>query len=115
MFLAATVLIIYYKQLSEAHEDVLRFRILEDVGMDSRSVRQAIRSQVRMTFFSPLVVALIHACAASGMMLGVVKRFGVVDQGIFDSSFLLVALIFAAVYLVVFAATSHAYFRVVKR
>ena len=45
MFLMATVLIIYYKQISEGYDDRERYQIMQKVGMDKREVRRSIRSQ----------------------------------------------------------------------
>ena len=64
MFTMATVLIIYYKQLSEGYEDRSRFVIMQQVGMSAAEVRATIRSQVLMIFFLPLIMAAIHLAAA---------------------------------------------------
>ena len=53
LFLMATVLIIYYKQISEGYEDKERFAIMEKVGMSQRQVRTAIPDQVRMVSSCP--------------------------------------------------------------
>lgn len=45
-----TVLIIYYKQISEGYEDKERFAIMEKVGMSNAEVKASIRSQVRTVF-----------------------------------------------------------------
>ena len=64
LFLMATVLIIYYKQISEGFDDKERFEIMQTVGMSKREVKKSIHSQVIMVFFLPLVTAVIHICFA---------------------------------------------------
>ena len=54
LFLLSTVLIIYYKQISEGYEDQRRYQIMQQVGMSPREVRSSIRSQVLLVFFLPL-------------------------------------------------------------
>src|SRR5699024_8918898 len=63
VFLMATVLIIYYKQISEGFEDKKRYEIMEKVGMSQKEVRQSIRSQTVKVFFLPLGMAVIHIAA----------------------------------------------------
>ena len=63
-----TVLIIYYKQISEGYEDRERFAIMTKVGMSSSEVKAAIRSQVRTIFFLPITVAVMHLVAAFPML-----------------------------------------------
>ena len=83
MFTMATVLIIYYKQLSEGYEDRSRFVIMQQVGMSAAEVRATIRSQVLMIFFLPLIMAAIHLAAAFPMLFRLISAFGVADQGLF--------------------------------
>ena len=58
MFLMVTVLIIYYKQISEGYDDKGRYKIMQQVGMDKQEVKKSIRSQVLMIFFLPLIMAI---------------------------------------------------------
>lgn len=55
LFLLATVLIIYYKQITEGYEDQTRFRTLQQVGMSKAEVRRTIHSQILTVFFLPLL------------------------------------------------------------
>ncbi|HBG22746.1 MAG TPA: cell division protein FtsX, partial [Peptococcaceae bacterium] len=64
LFIMATVLIIYYKQLAEGYDDRQRFGIMQKVGMSRAEVKQAIKSQVLTVFFLPLVTAVIHIAFA---------------------------------------------------
>ena len=59
-FSSATVLIIYYKQVSEGYEDHDRFVIMQKVGMDKREVRRTINSQVKTVFLLPVLAAGVH-------------------------------------------------------
>ena len=54
----ATVLIIYYKQISEGYEDHDRFRIMQQVGMSQKEVKRTISKQVLTVFFAPLIAVL---------------------------------------------------------
>uniref|UniRef100_UPI002608525A ABC transporter permease n=1 Tax=Clostridium sp. TaxID=1506 RepID=UPI002608525A len=64
LFIMATVLIIYYKQISEGYDDKNRFEIMQKVGMSKAEVKKSIGSQVLMVFFLPLVTAVIHIAFA---------------------------------------------------
>ncbi len=52
VFIIATVLIIYYKQITEGYDDHDRFKIMQNVGMSDKEVRQAIQKQVLTALFS---------------------------------------------------------------
>lgn len=54
VFVFATVLIIYYKQISEGYEDQSRFEIMQKVGMTKKEIRKSINSQILTVFFLPL-------------------------------------------------------------
>ena len=83
LFLMATVLIIYYKQISEGYEDKERFAIMEKVGMSQQQVRTAIRSQVRMVFFLPLLGAIIHLAASFKMISKLMAALGLQNIPLF--------------------------------
>ena len=62
LFLMATVLIIYYKQISEGYEDRERYQIMQKVGMSKKEVRDSIKSQVLLVFFLPLGASILTYC-----------------------------------------------------
>ena len=62
-----TVLVIYYKQISEGYEDRERFVILQKIGLDDLQVKQTIRKQVLTVFFLP-DFAFIHLAFAYHML-----------------------------------------------
>lgn len=56
IFMVGTVLVIYYKQISEGYEDRERFIILQKVGLDQKQIKQTINKQVLTVFFLPLLL-----------------------------------------------------------
>lgn len=115
MFTMATVLIIYYKQLSEGYEDRARFVILQQVGMSADEVRSTIRVQVLMVFFLPLVMAAVHLAAAFPILMRMVSAFGVTNTRLFLLCCLITLAGFALCYVAVYAMTSRKYYSIVKR
>ena len=115
MFTMATVLIIYYKQLSEGYEDRDRFVILQKVGMSAEEVRSTIRVQVLMVFFLPLVMAAVHLAAAYPILMRMVSAFGVYNSTLFLLCCLITLAGFALCYVAVYAMTSRKYYSIVKR
>lgn len=83
VFLFATVLIIYYKQVSEGYDDRGRFRIMQQVGMTPKEVKATIRTQVLLMFFLPLVTAAIHIAFAFPLIKQIVFAFGLQNVHLF--------------------------------
>lgn len=113
VFLAVTVMIIFYKQVSEGYEDKERYRIMEQVGMSNVEVKSAIETQIRMVFFLPIVVAVLHVVAAFPMIRRVLSLL-IMDSGqLFVWCLVTTVLVFAVIYYVVFRITSKIYYRIV--
>lgn len=114
LFLMATVLIIYYKQLSEGYADQKRFMILQQVGMTHAEVSSAIRSQVLMVFFLPLIVACIHTCFASPIVNNLLYLMNMQNPSLFAACLAGCFLVFAVIYALVYFATAHVYNQIVQ-
>ncbi len=114
LFLLATVLIIYYKQISEGYEDADKYKTLQDVGMDQTSIRRTIRTQVLTTFFMPLLMAVVHIGFVYPMVLQIVSRIGVVDSAIFASSIGIALAGFVIIYILVYWLTSGTYYHIIS-
>lgn len=113
VFLAVTVMIIFYKQVSEGYEDKERYRIMEQVGMSNVEVKSAIETQIRMVFFLPIVVAVLHVVAAFPLIRRVLSLL-IMDSGqLFVWCLVTTVLAFAVIYYVVFRVTSKIYYRIV--
>ncbi|MBP3488882.1 MAG: FtsX-like permease family protein [Roseburia sp.] len=113
MFLMVTVLIIFYKQISEGYEDKERYAIMEKVGMSSAEVRRAIRSQVLTVFFLPIVVAVVHIIIAFPMIKYILSAFSLTNTTLFALCVAGTALVFFIIYLLVFILTSRSYYKIV--
>lgn len=80
IFMVGTVIVIYYKQISEGYEDRDRFVILQQVGLDEDEVKRTINRQVRTVFFLPLIFAFVHLAFAYHMIRLILKVLGVINS-----------------------------------
>lgn len=114
MFLMVTVLIIYYKQISEGYDDKGRYKIMQQVGMDKQEVKKSIRSQVLMIFFLPLIMAIIHVAAAFKVITKLLAMFSMTNITLFIECTIATIIVFAVIYCIVFMVTEREYYRIVK-
>lgn len=114
LFLMATVLIIYYKQISEGYDDRERYQIMQNVGMSKREVKRSIRSQVLMVFFLPLLVAGLHIAMAFPIITKLMKAFNMTNTHLFAGCTLATVGVFAVFYGIVYAVTAREYYRIVN-
>lgn len=113
LFLMITVLIIFYKQISEGYDDKERFSIMEKVGMSNDEVKATIRSQVRTVFFLPILMAAVHVGMAFPMIKRLLSLFGLSNTALFAGCMAGTILVFALIYLLVFLKTSKTYYEIV--
>ena len=114
IFMLGTVLVIYYKQISEGYEDRERFVILQKIGLDDLQVKQTIRKQVLTVFFLPLIFAFIHLAFAYHMISLIVRIIGVLNPDLMLVVTIIVCGVFFLAYVLVFALTSRSYRRIVS-
>ncbi len=114
LFITASVLIMYYKQISEGYEDQKRFDIMTRVGLDNAQIRKTIHFQVLAVFFLPLVMAAVHIAFAFPMISKLLMLLGMGDTTLFMITCLCVFGIFALLYVIVYGLTSRAYYQLVK-
>mgnify|MGYP000878304917 FL=1 len=114
IFMVGTVLVIYYKQISEGYEDRERFVILQKVGLDQKQIKKTINKQVLTVFFLPVIFAFLHLAFAYHMLSLILKVIGVVDTAMMLSVTLSICGIFALVYVLIFIITSRSYRRIVQ-
>ena len=113
-FLLATVLVMYYKQITEGYDDKDRFEILRKVGMSDQEIRKSINSQVLTVFFAPLVLAGIHIAFAFHMISLMLMVFAISNTTLLIQITVGAYLLFAVFYVAVYLATSKVYYRLVS-
>lgn len=114
LFLMATALIIYYKQISEGYDDKEKFEIMEKVGMTKEEVKVSIRSQVLKIFFLPIVAAGIHVAAAFPMITRLLMLFGLLNKTLFALCTIGTIVVFAIIYGIVYTLTARVYYKIVS-
>ena len=113
-FILAAGLIMYYKQVSEGYEDNARFDILKKVGMTGREIRKTINSQVLTVFALPLIAAAVHVTFAFPMVAKLLRVFSLTNVPLFLMVTAATILVFAALYVAAYLATSRAYLAIVS-
>ena len=114
VFLLATVLIIYYKQISEGYEDQARFAIMQKVGMTGEDIHKSINSQMLTVFFLPLATAALHTGFAFPMVQKLLALFNLRNTPLMLSTLAVTVLVFGVFYALVYRITSNAYFSIVS-
>lgn len=110
----ATVLIIYYKQIAEGYDDRKRFSIMQKVGMSQEEIKGVIRSQVLMVFFLPLITAVIHLLFAFKVITQLLSIFNLTNISLFAGCTVIIIIIFAIFYSVIYALTARTYYKIVR-
>ncbi len=114
LFLLTTVLIIYYKQISEGYEDRSRFLILQKVGMSKEEVKKLIHSQILGIFFLPILLAVIHVAFAFPILKRILFMLDLSNVPLFIGCTIGTILIFFLVYGVVYGVTARVYYKLVN-
>ena len=114
VFLLASVLMLYYKQLSEGYEDAARFAVMQRIGMTRRDIRASVDAQLRMVFLLPLAAAFIHLGFAQPMIWRILQLFGLKNLPLVLATTAATCAVFAALYCAACRLTSNAYCRVVE-
>lgn len=114
LFIMATVLIMYYKQITEGYEDKKRFEIMQKVGLNKREVKKTINSQVLTVFFLPLVVAAIHIVFAFPMIEKMLRLLYLDNTNLYIMTTVICFGVFALVYVLIYFLTSKVYYGIFR-
>ncbi|MCQ2510785.1 MAG: ABC transporter permease, partial [Lachnospiraceae bacterium] len=114
VFIFATAMIIYYKQISEGYEDRQRFQIMKKIGMSEAEVRKTINKQILLVFYLPLIVAGVHLSFAFPMLEKLLHVLLMSNTGLFVICTLIVFALFAVIYVMIYKATARTYYKIVK-
>lgn len=114
LFILCTVMMIYYKQISEGYEDRERFLIMQKVGLSKEEIQKSIHSQIMLVFFLPLVTAVLHSAVALKIVASCLRMVIVVHMPTFILSVGFTCILFSLVYGIVYKITSKAYYNIVN-
>lgn len=113
IFLMATAMIIYYKQISEGYEDRSRFVIMQNVGMSREEVKRVIKNQIRTVFYLPIILAIVHIAFAFNIILKLLAMLNLTNVTLFIGCTLGTILVFVIIYWIVYKLTARSYYQLV--
>lgn len=114
LFLMATVLIIYYKQITEGYEDQHRFEIMQNVGMSRKEVKNTIKSQVLSVFYLPLGLACVHTAFAFPIVSRLLSLLQMTNTTLFLVGMSATIAVFAVFYTIIYVLTAQIYYKIVS-
>lgn len=114
VFLLATVLIIYYKQVTEGFEDESRYGIMRKVGMTREDIRKCVNSQMLTVFILPIATAALHLGFAFPMVKRLLMLFNLRNVGLMLTVAAVTVLVFGLFYALVYKLTANAYYGIVS-
>ncbi|HFJ5520446.1 TPA: FtsX-like permease family protein [Enterococcus faecium] len=115
LLLMMTVLIIYYKQISEAYDDKECFNTMQKIGLSNLEIRQAIRSQILSVFFLPVVMTALHVLVMMPLMKKAMVLVMLNQVDLFPLSLLIAFLIYLLVYILIYRLTARTYYKIIQQ
>ncbi|PID82913.1 MAG: hypothetical protein CSB15_00790 [Clostridiales bacterium] len=113
LFLSGTVLVIYYKQVSEGYEDRKNYSIMKNVGLDNNLIKKSTSKQVLWLFLLPLITAFIHSFVASKIVYQLLCIFSIGAYSVYFKNLVMITIIIGLVYYIIFKITSNIYYKIV--
>lgn len=111
----ATILIMYYKQISEGYEDEKRYDIMQKVGLDQKQIQGTIKTQVLIVFFLPLIVAGIHIVFAFPMVSRMLRILSLTNTNLFIWTTIGCFAAFSLLYILIYSITAKVYYDIVTK
>lgn len=113
LFLLATTMIIYYKQISEGYDDRNRFAIMQNVGMSREEVKGVIKNQIRTVFYLPIMLATVHVGFAFNIILKLLAVMNLTNVKLFAGCTLCTIFVFVIIYWIVYKLTARSYYQLI--
>lgn len=76
IFLISSAAILALKQLSDASDNKMRFKILRNLGCDEKDINKALFKEIAIFFLLPLILAIIHSIFGMKFSLIILEVFG---------------------------------------
>ncbi|QNR07062.1 FtsX-like permease family protein [Macrococcoides canis] len=112
--LTGVFLVLYYKQLSEGHEDKRNYDIMQKVGLPQDLIKKTINKQIIWIFGLPIIITIIHTLFATKIIFNLLGVLGIRDKVMFFSSYGIVMLVIMVVYGIMYLITSRTYYKIVN-
>ncbi|WBF52557.1 FtsX-like permease family protein [Macrococcoides canis] len=112
--LTGVFLVLYYKQLSEGHEDKRNYDIMQKVGLPQDLIKKTINKQIIWIFGLPIIITVIHTLFATKIIFNLLGVLGIRDKAMFFSSYSIVMLVIMVVYGIMYLITSRTYYKIVN-
>lgn len=109
-----TVLMLYFKQISEGYADRKNYQIMQQVGLPKELIKKTIHSQIIWLFVLPLIVGLIHVLFATNIMSQLMGIVGITNMHLYFISYVIVGIVFTLLYLIVYLITSSKYYHLIN-
>ena len=93
VFLITSAAVLALQQLSEASDNIERYRLLRKLGTDSKMVYRSLFIQIAISFILPLILAMVHSCVAIsvvGNTANLVGGFDIMSMSLFTAAVFLV-------------------------
>ena len=114
VLLIGIFLMMYYKQVSEGHEDRDAYITMKQLGLDEILIKKTINKQVIWVFLIPVIVAIIHTLAAFRIIYSVLGIVGQYDLGLYATSYVGVIVVFIIFYSIMYWITSRIYYTMIN-
>ena len=114
VLLIGIFLMMYYKQVSEGHEDRDAYITMKQLGLDENLIKKTINKQVIWVFLIPVIVAIIHTLAAFRIIYSVLGIVGQYDLGLYATSYVGVIVVFIIFYSMMYWITSRIYYTMIN-
>lgn len=115
IMLIATVVVMYYKQVSEGYADRDRFKTMQQVGLSREETKSAINSQVLTVFMLPIIGAAVNVGFAIPAIQKVLVLLSMYDKLLIVKFGIISLAVTFLGYVAVYKLTTNVYENIVNR
>lgn len=107
VFLITSAAILALQQLSEAADNVERYRLLRKIGVDDKEINRSIFSQVIIYFMLPLSLAIVHSIVGLSVVKDVITVFGTGGMGNVIITFIVFVIIYGGYFMATYTGSKN--------
>ena len=113
LFVFASGSIMYYKQITEASEDKIRYDILRKIGVNRKETFSIIVKQIGFIFFMPMICAVINSVTALALYMKYFSNGGSPSMYMIKCIFVMM-IIYIIIYLFYYLLTVKSYMKIIR-